>query len=128
MEAIPMIQRIVAIVISLMLLLVTVQLIRKRKLREEYALLWLIATVAIAILSIFGGIVNALALFLNISYSPTLPLVAGLIFALIVLLSQSVVLSNQANNGRDLAQQVALLEYRLRELESQNQKLEKQED
>ena len=128
MEAIPMIQRIVAIVISLMLLLVTVQLIRKRKLREEYALLWLIATVAIAILSIFGGIVNALALFLNISYSPTLPLVAGLIFALIVLLSQSVVLSNQANNGRDLAQQVALLEYRLRELESQNQDLEKQED
>ena len=128
MEAIPMIQRIVAIVISLMLLLVTVQLIRKRKLREEYALLWLIATVAIAILSIFGGIVNALALFLNISYSPTLPLVAGLIFALIVLLSQSVVLSNQANNGRDLAQQVALLEYRLRELESQNQDLGKQED
>ncbi|MCA9948380.1 MAG: DUF2304 domain-containing protein [Anaerolineales bacterium] len=123
-----MIQRIVAIVISLMLLLVTVQLIRKRKLREEYALLWLIATVAIAILSIFGGIVNALALFLNISYSPTLPLVAGLIFALIVLLSQSVVLSNQANNGRDLAQQVALLEYRLRELESQNQDLGKQED
>ena len=128
MEAIPMIQRIVAIVISLMLLLATVQLIRKRKLREEYALLWLIATVAIAILSIFGGIVNALALFLNISYSPTLPLVAGLIFALIVLLSQSVVLSNQANNGRDLAQQVALLEYRLRELESQNQDLGKQED
>lgn len=109
-----------------MLLLATVQLIRKRKLREEYALLWLIATVAIVILSIFGGIVSTLALFLNISYSPTLPLVAGLIFALIVLLSQSVVLSNQADNGRDLAQQVALLEYRLRELEGQNQSGEAQ--
>lgn len=111
-----------------MLLLATVQLIRKRKLREEYALLWLIATVAIVILSIFGGIVNVLALYLNISYSPTLPLVAGLIFALIVLLSQSVVLSNQANNGRDLAQQVALLEYRLRELESRNQAVGEQEE
>ena len=108
-----------AIVVSLLLLLVTVQLIRKHKLREEYALLWLLATVAIAVLSIFGGIVNQLASFFNISYSPTLPLVGGLIFALMVLLSQTVVLSNQANNSRDLTQQVAILEYRIRELESQ---------
>lgn len=96
----------------------TIQLIRKHKLREEYALLWLLATAAILILSIFGGIVDALANYLNIAYSPTLPLVAGLIFALVVLLSQSVALSNQANQNRDLAQGMALLEFRLRELES----------
>jgi len=40
-----------------------------------------------------------------------------LIFALAVLLSLSVALSNQANQNRDLAQEMALLEYRLRELE-----------
>jgi len=96
---------------------VTVQLIRKHKLREEYALLWLIATVAILILSTFGNIVGALASFFNIAYSPTLPLVGGLLFALVVLLSQSVALSNQANQNRDLAQEMALMEFRLRELE-----------
>ena len=117
MTAIPIIQRLVAILVSLILLLVTIQLIRKHKLREEYALLWLLATVAILILSIFGGIVDALARYLNIAYSPTLPLVAGLIFALVVLLSQSVALSNQANQNRDLAQGMALMEFRLRELE-----------
>jgi hypothetical protein len=104
-------------VVSLLLLLVTVQLIRKHKLREEYALLWLIATSAIVILSVFGGIVDRLADFFNVSYSPTLPLVAGLLFALAVLLTQSVALSMQANQNRDLAQQMALLEYRLKELE-----------
>lgn len=93
------------------------QLIRKHKLREEYALLWLLATVAILILSIFGNIVGTLARFFNVAYSPTLPLVAGLIFALAVLLSLSVALSNQANQNRDLAQEMALLEHRLREIE-----------
>ena len=119
MTAIPIIQRLVAILVSLILLLVTVQLIRKRKLREEYALLWLLASVTILVLSIFGGIVGSLARFLNIAYSPTLPLVAGILFSLAVLLSLSVALSNQANQNRDLAQEMALLEFRLRQLESQ---------
>jgi hypothetical protein len=119
MTTIPLIQRLVAIAVSLILLAVTIHLIRKHKLREQYALLWLIATVAILILSIFGGLVDALADFFSISYSPTLPLVAGLLFALMVLLTQSVALSNQADKSRDMAQQMALLEYRLQELEGQ---------
>lgn len=118
MTAIPLIQRLVAIAISLILLLVTIHLIRKHKLREQYALLWLIATVAILILSTFGGIVGALADLFNVSYSPTLALVAGLLFALMVLLTQSVALSNQADQSRDMAQQMALLEFRLKELEA----------
>lgn len=124
MVTIPIIQRIVAILVSLILLVVTVQLIRKHKLREEYALLWLIATVSILILSIFGSIVGALANFFNIAYSPTLPLVAGLLFALVVLLSQSVALSNQANQNRDLAQEMALMEFRLRLLEGEDNEQE----
>jgi len=121
MTAIPLIQRLVAIAVSLILLLVTIHLIRKHKLREQYALLWLIATVAILVLSTFGGIVDRLADLFNISYSPTLPLVAGLFFALAVLLTQSVALSNQADQSRDMAQQMALLEYRLKELEGQEE-------
>jgi hypothetical protein len=121
MTAIPLIQRLVAIAVSLILLLVTIHLIRKHKLREQYALLWLIATAAILVLSTFGGIVDRLADLFNISYSPTLPLVAGLLFALAVLLTQSVALSNQADQSRDMAQQMALLEYRLKELEGQEE-------
>lgn len=99
----------------------TIHLIRKHKLREQYALLWLIATAAILVLSIFGGIVGRLASLFSISYSPTLPLVAGLLFALMVLLTQSVALSNQADKSRDMAQQMALLEYRLQELEGRQE-------
>lgn len=95
----------------------TVHLIRKHKLREEYALLWLAASVTIFLFSVFGGLVNRIAAFFSVSYSPTLVLVAGLLFVLVLLLSQSVVLSKQADSNRDLVQTVALLEFRLRELE-----------
>ena len=111
--AIPLIQRIVAVIISAGLLLLIVQLIRTRRLREEYALIWLAAGLTIFVLSVFGGLVNWLAGLLRVRYPPTLILVAGLLFALMILLLQSVAISTQADRLRDLAQYVALLEQRL---------------
>jgi hypothetical protein len=116
---IPFTQQLIAIIFSLMLVLVTVQLIRTHRLREEYALVWLAASLGIFLLSIFGDLVGRLAALFSVSYSPTLVLVAGLLFALVVLLSQSVVISKQANQMRDLAQSVALLEWRLRQVEDE---------
>ena len=67
--------------------------------------------------SIFGGLVGVLAAAFSVTYPPTLVIVAGLLFALVVILSQSVIISTQADRLRDLAQTVALLEWRLRRLE-----------
>lgn len=75
------------------------------------------AGAAILVLSVFGGLVRLLASLVDVSYPPTLVLVVGLLFALLILLSQSVTISGQANRLRDLAQTVALLERRLRQLE-----------
>ena len=94
-----------------------IQLIRRHRLREEYALVWLMAGAAILVLSVFGGLVRLLASLVDVSYPPTLVLVVGLLFALVILLSQSVTISGQANRLRDLAQTVALLERRLRHVE-----------
>ena len=94
-----------------------IQLIRRHRLREEYALVWLMAGAAILVLSVFGGLVRVLASLVDVSYPPTLVLVVGLLFALVILLSQSVTISGQANRLRDLAQTVALLERRLRHVE-----------
>lgn len=115
--SIPLEQRITAITFSLILLGVTVQLIRKHKLREEYALVWLAASFIIVIFSVFGDLVNLLAASFAVVYAPTLMLVGGLFFALVVLLAQSVVLSGQAKCIRDLAQTISLLEWRLRQVE-----------
>jgi hypothetical protein len=114
----PLIQRLVALLFSGGLLLMIVLLVRARRLREEYALIWLAAGVTIFVLSVFSGLVNWLAGLLGVSYPPTLILVAGLLFALVILLLQSVAISAQADRLRDLAQYVALLEQRLAALET----------
>lgn len=97
--------------------MVIVHLIRRHRLREEYALVWLMAGAAILVLSVFGGLVRLLASLVDVSYPPTLVLVVGLLFALVIILSQSVTISSHANRVRDLAQTVALLERRLRQVE-----------
>ena len=84
-------------------------------------MVWLMAGSAILVLSIFGGLVRLLASLVDVSYPPTLVLVVGLLFALVILLSQSVTISGQANRLRDLAQNVALLERRLRQVEQSEQ-------
>lgn len=117
--SIPFEQKVVAILFSLILLLVTFHLIRKHKLREEHALIWFVASLAIFLLSIFDVIVNRLAAFFSISYAPTLILVFGVLFCVVLLLVQTVQLSVQANHIRDLAQTIGLLEWRLHELEDQ---------
>ncbi len=96
----------------------TFQLIRKHKLREEYALIWFAASLAIFLLSIFDSIVAFLATIFAVKYAPTLILVFGILFCVVLLLAQTVMLSVQANRIRDLAQSVGLLEWRLRELEN----------
>ena len=115
--SIPLEQHIIAILFSVTLLVVIIQLIRRHRLREEYALVWLMAGAAILVLSVFGGLVRLLASLVDVSYPPTLVLVVGLLFALLILLSQSVTISGQANRLRDLAQTMALMERRLRQME-----------
>jgi len=124
---IPIEQRITAIIFSLVLLLVIVQLIRKHRLREEHALIWLAASLGIFFFSVFGGLANILASLFAVSYAPTLFLVFGLLFALAVLLSQTVSLSAQSNRLRDLAQHIALLEWQVRQLAKDHSKADASE-
>lgn len=114
---IPIIQRLIAIIFSIALLWVTLHLIRKHKLREEFALAWFAVSFLIVLFSLFGGLLNRLAALLAVSYAPTLALVLGLLFCLVMLLSQTIMLSNQADHIRDLAQSIALLEHRLNAVE-----------
>jgi len=127
---IPISQQIIALLYSLTLLLVTIQLIRKHKLREQYALVWLGATAIIFILAISDGLVTMMASFFRVTYAPTLILVLGLLFSLAILLSQSVTISTQADHIRDLAQDMSMLEWDLQKLQTklaENDKTTQQE-
>jgi hypothetical protein len=107
---------IAAAIASLLLILVVFELIRSRRLRERYALLWLLTGVVLLVLSLWRGGLNTIAGWFGISgYPPAILFAVGILFILLVLLHYSTVISRLSDQSTILAQRLALLEERLRE-------------
>jgi hypothetical protein len=105
---------IAAAIASLLLILVVLELIRGRRLKERYALLWLVTGLVLLVLSIWRGGLNTIARWLGVSsYPPAILFAAAILFVIIVLLHYSTVLSKLADQNTLLAQRIALLEQRV---------------
>ena len=106
---------IAATVVSVLLLLVVFELIRSRRLRERYALLWLATGLVLVVLSAWRGGLNTIAGWLGVTgYPPAVLFAVGLLFVIAVLLHYSTVISRLSDQNTILAQRLALLEHELR--------------
>jgi cell division protein FtsW (lipid II flippase) len=102
---------IAASVASLLLLLVVFELIRGRRLKERYALLWIATGLVLLVLSAWRGGLNTIAGWMGIStYPPAILFAVATLFVIVVLLYYSTVLSKLTDENTLLAQRVALLE------------------
>jgi len=109
---------IAAAVGSLLLLLIVLELIRGRRLKERYALLWLATGLVLLVLSLWRGGLNTIAGWLGVSgYPPAILFAAAIMFVIAVLLHYSTVLSKLTDDNVLLAQEVALLRTRIDALE-----------
>jgi len=109
---------VVAAAASVLLILVVLELIRGRRLKERYALLWLATGVVLLVLSAWRDGLNTIAGWLGVtSYPPAVLFAVVTLFILLVLLHYSTVISKLTDENVDLAQRVALLEHRLGEVE-----------
>ena len=107
---------IAGILASLVLLVVVFELIRSRRLRESYALLWLLTGVSLLVLSAWRDGLDTVAGWLGVDgYPPAVLFAVGLLFIILVLLHYSTVISKLADQNAILAQKVALLEAELGE-------------
>jgi hypothetical protein len=107
---------IVATAVAVVLLLVVFELIRSRRLRERYALLWLVTGLVLVALAAWRGGLNTIAAWLGVrSYPPAVLFAVGLLFVILVLLHYSTVISRLADQNTILAQRLALLESRISE-------------
>jgi hypothetical protein len=115
-EGTPLVVTIAGIVASLVLIAVILELIRSRRLRERYALLWLLTGLVLLGLSGWRGGLNTIAGWAGVTgYPPAVLFAVGLLFIIIVLLHYSTVISRLADQNTVLAQRIALLEARLSE-------------
>ena len=105
-----------AVAASLLLLAVVFELIRSRRLRERYALLWLLTGLVLLALSAWRGGLNTIAGWVGVeTYPPAVLFAVALLFVLAVLLHYSTVISKVTDQNVILAQRVALLELELSE-------------
>ena len=105
---------IAATVASVLLLLVVLELIRSRRLREQYALLWLVTGIVLLVLSAWRQGLNTIARVAGVrTYPPAVLFAVAGLFFLLVLLHYSTVISRLADQNMTLAQRVALLEEKL---------------
>ena len=104
---------------SVVLILIVLELIRGRRLKERYALLWIVTGLVLLLLSAWRGGLNTMAGWLGVAgYPPAILFAAAIMFVIAVLLHYSTVLSRLTDDNVLLAQEVALLRARLDALEA----------
>src|SRR5689334_12958712 len=101
------------LVASIIALLFIIELVRQRRLKEEYSLLWLATVAALIILSVSRPLLDVLASMVGIFYPPSALFLVAMVFVLFILLHFSTVLTRLAQENKETAQQLALLRWQL---------------
>jgi hypothetical protein len=105
--------QIVAIVAAGALLVTLLELVRRRRLLERYALLWLFSSLVLLGLSIWRGLLEKIADAIGVAYPPNALFLIAFGFVLVLLLHFSLAVSRLSDQAKVLAQRLALLEERI---------------
>ena len=103
-----------AVFLSVLLLLAVLELVRRRRLLERYALLWLFSATVLIGLSVWRGLLEQVAAAVGIAYPPSALFLIAFGFILLLLLHFSIAVSRLSDQTKVLAQRLALLEERQR--------------
>lgn len=107
---------IVAALGASVLLLIVLELVRRRRLLERYALLWLLSAMVLVGLAIWRDGLSELAKLLGIANPPNALFLVAFGFVLLLLLHFSLAISRLADETKVLAQRLAIADERLRRL------------
>jgi hypothetical protein len=120
--------QIVSIAFAVVVLFGVFELVRQRRLRERYALVWMGAALVLLILAIWKNLLADLSHAVGIATPSNALFVVAFAFVLLLLLNFSVSVSRLADQTRVLAQRLALTEERLRRMEETQAEAESERD
>lgn len=107
----------VAVLGSILLLLVILELIRRKYLRERYALIWIVTGSLFLLVSAWVEILSWISNLLGFSVPSNALLLFGVLFLISISLGLSVITSRLSEKNRTLTQELTLLKKRLDDLE-----------
>lgn len=100
------------LVVALLNVAVMLELVRRRQLREKYALLWLAVGIGGIVVGLGRNVVDRVAHSLGVSYGPSAVFLGAIVFLLLVSMHLSWEVSRLEERTRTLAQEVALMRAR----------------
>jgi hypothetical protein len=118
--------QIVAILVTAGLFVVVFELVRRRRLMERYALIWLFSTTVLLALAVWKQLLEKLSTAVGIYYAPSALFAVAFACVLLLLLHFSLVISRLVDQNKVLAQQLGILRERVAQLEQGAQSAELQ--
>jgi hypothetical protein len=100
---------VVSIGASAALLLYILEMVRRRRLREEYSILWLFGSALILVLSVKQDWLDRLAHMVGIAYPPSFLFLVGILFILLILIHFSIAISKLHQMNKKMAQEMAVM-------------------
>ncbi|MFY9345972.1 MAG: DUF2304 domain-containing protein [Planctomycetota bacterium] len=116
-------QRIVALVMAAAAIVLVFELVRRRKLREEYSWVWVGIAVVVAALALQQDLLLTFSRWIGSSNSVSTLFFGALVFLFLMVLQFSVRLSRLTHRHRTLGQRLALLEAEILRLKAREQEL-----
>jgi len=102
-----------AIAACLLIIIFIISLIRKRKLREEYSIMWLIGSLVLIVFAVWRDLLDIIAKAVGIFYAPAILLLVIIFFGVLIFLHITVVISRQTDQNKDMAQEISLLKNKI---------------
>lgn len=110
---------VLGIVASVLVLVVVVELLRRRRLRERHAIWWFVAGVLALVISVFPRVLTWASGMLGVEVPTNLVFFVSIAILFLVCLQASSELTELESKTRRLAEQASLLELRVEQLESE---------
>lgn len=112
--------RIFVILLGVVVALFVINQVRTRKIKEQYALLWILTAILLVLVPIFVDVVDAISYALGILYPPAFIFLIALVCILLILFQFSMSISRFSEQIKVLIQEIALLTKRVEELEGRD--------
>jgi len=113
-------QRSLAVAVTFGLLVLVFELVRRKRLAERYAILWLLAATTLFVLAAWKGLLTSLSDDVGISYPPSALFAVAIGLIAIILLHFSLAVSRLSDQNKVLAQRLGLLQQRVEEVEAEH--------
>ncbi|MFA4829438.1 MAG: DUF2304 domain-containing protein [Thermodesulfovibrionales bacterium] len=101
-------QKMFALVIGAGLFLAIIEMVRRRRLAEEYSFLWLVTGAGIIVLVLWYDLLEKLTRFIGAMTPTTTLFIFGFVFLMLINLHYSVKITELTKQVKDLAQKLAI--------------------